>query len=227
MSSPIFPSFASSALWLGVPGLTWNVSKSILQDTSEQITKTGRRAAVINRARPLWRYRFEFNVLRDQLALARNAAKSAPYAEFQSVMSFALGRYGRGLPFFITDPTDCKVTAQTIKAATTAGMTDVEMVRSVGNGGFVEPVGGINVIDPIVVRIDGTPTTAYTANLPYDGWVRFTGAAATTLATGSHAITADFFYYQKVVFEKDTLDFHTSLLDRWDARQVDMRTTWP
>lgn len=229
MSTPSFPSMGS-APWLGFPGVEWNVTKSAQWGTGEQSTRTGRRAAIVYQARPIWHFKFTFAVIRDQsdaAHLARNVARTAPYSEFQTLVSFCLGRYGKGLPFFITDPFDNLVTAQTIMASTTAGTTDFQMVRSFGNGGFVEPVGGINTGAANVVRIDGTPTTAYTANLPYDGWIRFTGAAATTLATGSHVITADFSYYFKVAFEKDALDFHTSMIDRWEAKSVNMRSVWP
>lgn len=220
MATPILPVLSASAPWLGFPGLAWDVTKSPMFKTTVQPTQTGREARTVNWPTPKWRFHFVFNVLRDQKDVARNIAKSAPFNEFDTLLGFFLARYGEFDPFFITDPSDHKVANQTIMASTTAGVTDYQLVRTAGS--YTGPVGGMNVAVTSEIRINGTPTSAYTPNSPYDGWIRFDSAPS-----GGSAITGDYDYYFKVRFEKDQLDFRTELVDRWEARQVALLSVLP
>lgn len=231
MSTPLMPApsgvISPTPPWLGYVGVEWTVKKSPSMETTIQRARTGRESRTIYQSRPDWKFAFIFNVLRDNSALARNVAKSYPLNEFETLVSFFLGRSAQGLPFFFKDPTDYIITDQSINPATTAGQTDFQMVRSFGNGGYVEPVFGIDTTASCVVKIDGSTVTTYTKNVPYDGWIRFTGAAATTLASGSHAITASYTYLFKARFEKNILDFTTTNLDLWEARTVGLVSVWP
>jgi hypothetical protein len=217
MPTAAMPVLSASDPWLGFPGLAWDVTKEAKFETAYKRTMSGRDVAVARWAEPHFAFRFVFSVIRDQMDLARNVAKSAPYNEFDTLLGFFLQQYGQGVPFFITDPSDKTVTNQTIYASTPAAVTDFQMVRTLG--GVTFPVGGVNTGASITVNIDGTPTTAYTANTPYDGWIRFNSAPG-----AGHAITASFSYYYKVRFAKDALAFHTSYLDLWEAREVQMET---
>jgi uncharacterized protein (TIGR02217 family) len=219
MATNVMPRLSASAVWTGFPITAWDVTKSVMHKTTALESMTGREVRAVRWAYPHYQFKFVVNALRDQRSAMRNAAKTAPYNEFETLWAFAMQQYGMGLPFFFRDASDYRVSAQTIYASTPASVTDFQMVRTMN--GRTEPVGGIDTGSTITVRIDGTPTTAYTANTPHDGWIRFTSAPGS-----GHAITADFSYYYKVRFLKDQLDLHTMLEDRWEAKVLEFRTVW-
>jgi hypothetical protein len=218
--TPALPILKAAYPWLGFPGLAWSVQRSIITKTTIQTTMTGRTVRLARYPIPLFGYRLEFTLLRDRYAIARTQAKSAPYNEFETLFAFFQARLGQYEPFFIVDPTDSVAVNQLIMASTAASVTDYQLVRTVN--GYTAPVGGMHETATAVVRVNGTPTTAYSKNVPFDGWIRFDAAP-----TAASEITADFTYYQKVTFGRDQLDFLTPLVNRWEAKRVELDTVLP
>lgn len=223
MSTPIFPQAISTSHPWG-RGLAWNIEKTPVESTTVQTTVTGRRAAIANYASPLWHWKCQFTVLRDIMALGVNVSRGTAgtkYTGYQEVLAFLLARRGKHEPFFWTDPTDGTVTTQTIYTTTPAGVTDYQMVRTVGSGSytFTEPVRGINATATHTIYVNASPVSAVTLNNPRDGWIHFT-TAPTTGAT----ITADFSYYHLVALSKDGTTFRTFAKDFWEVVDFELDT---
>ena len=225
MSTPVFPQAVTNTRPWG-RGLLWDVEKTPMFSTAEQVTVTGRRAAIANYATPLWHWKLKFSLLRDRMDLDRNSAKSGRYTAFQEIVGFLLARRGKYDPFFWHDPTDCHVTNQTISASAPASTTDYQVVRTFGNGAgltFTEPVGGIDPGGTLTITDGGSPRSDFTINTPYDGWIRFASAPTT-----GHAIVATALdYVFKVVVAKDGTAWPTFAKDYWENLDLELDQVRP
>ena len=220
MSTAVFPVLTTKP-WPFV-GIAWDVTKTAAFKTDVQTTDSGREARTARWVRPKWSFTLNWNVLRDQMDLARNAAKTGRKQELEKIVNFFLARRGQYEPFFFRDPTDKRTEAQTIHPSAPAGVTDFQLVRPFGASGFVEPIGGLLTGDgtqPVVIRLNGTPTILYTANTPSDGWIRFDTAPGAGVV-----ITGDYSYYFKLRFKKDEAGFHTFAKDFWELQKVELQS---
>lgn len=220
----VFPLPSATHFW-GWRGIAWDVMKRPTFNTVAMRTVTGRRAATAAYPTPLTKYTLKWNFLRDNFAVARNAARTFPATEAETLMAFFVEMQGAATPFFWSDPTDNRVTAQVIAASTPEVGEDLanpdsrnyQLVRSLG--GITSPVGGLDSAMSLpVINDDGTPVT-FVANSPRDGWIRLDAAPA----EGS-VLTGTFHYYQRVVFAEDTADFRTFAANFWELRQLELET---
>lgn len=218
MATPIFPSVFAGAPWMGFPGVDWGMKKSPYWKTGISAAVSGREARTIYWAAPIYHFQLMWEFVRDSgYDLPRNATRVYPQNEYQTLLGWYNQRKGMGEPFFITDPTDSVVGPtiyQTLVASAEAGKQDIQLVRTLG--GSTEPVGGLDVTSTPIFKVNGTSIGgAYTANSPYDGWIKLT-----TPLNATDVVTGTFRYYFKVRFGKDNLDFSQFWRDFWEAKEI-------
>lgn len=201
-----------------LPGLGWSVVRRARFGTKTQTADNRRETRIPAWTYPEWRWTLTWNVLRDDRNIPANQTPTAPYHELKTIEGFFLQRRGSYEAFWFDDPTDRLIDGtsdgvrQTIIASSPAGVTDYRVVRA--RGGFVEPVGAINAMtlyDDGVVVAGGN----YQINVPYDGWIRFSGAPG----AGSVLKWAGTFYH-KVRFFEDAVDFDQFMYDLYQLRTV-------
>lgn len=226
MATLVFPNVLTSAPWMGFPGVTWGMKKQPTWKTTVSTAISGREARTIYWSSPLYHWALSWEFLRDSgYDFARNATRTYPLNEYQTLLAFFNQVKGAGLPFFITDPTDCVIATtayQTLVASAAGGEQDIQLVRTLN--GQTEPVGGLDVATAApTFRVNGSSIgAAWTGNTPFDGWIHLT----TPLTTGQ-TLDGAFHYYWKVRFEKDQLVFSQMWRDFWEAREVNFQQVRP
>lgn len=215
MATAVLPPFTSSLGWSVLKSAEWN--SRVSRPTS------GKRRAATFQSYPLWKFLLTYSVLHDDPAVRSNVAPSTPNGELRDLMNFYNLRRGEWEPFFLTDPTDFRVTAQTF--GTGDGTTkDFPLLRALSGSlsGFTEPVGGVagtpGVGDPdIMVNGVAQGGGSYTLNTPYDGWVHFNSAPG----NGS-ALSWNGRFYFRVAFAQARAEFENMMYGKWQVRQFAM-----
>jgi uncharacterized protein (TIGR02217 family) len=176
MSDSVFPD---------LPGIKWSKVKTPVFNTRIQRATSGKEARAGLYVYPLWRYEWEYEVLRDDTI----------NNELTQIIGFYLSRYGGLQSFLIKDDSDYTVTAQAI--ATGDALTkDFQLVRTYG--GFAEPITDIKASPAPLVYLGGTlQTTGYSIDTTDSGIITFTNAPGNNVV-----ITATFSYYKRVRFEE-------------------------
>ena len=146
---------------------------------------------------PLWQWELVYDFLRADANV-----------EWQTLVGFFNGQLGGAYLFAFNDPDDNTVTNQAFGVGD--GVTTFfQLVRSLG--GFTEPVSLQNVITNI--KINGTPTAAYTINTT--GGVTFTSAPA-----AAASLTWTGTYYWPCRFDIDQADFSKLLYQFWELQKI-------
>jgi uncharacterized protein (TIGR02217 family) len=177
MSNEVFPVLS---------GLSFGTERKYAFETEVQKNVSGREVRQAMRAYPIrsWLLRYEF--------LRQNLSRT----EFSTLLGFFLRHKGRFDTFLFEDIADKTVTDAPIGTGN-GSRTAWQLVRPLG--GFAEPIYSPNTMTQ--VKVNGTPTTAYTVNAA-TGVITFTSAPANT-----HAILASFTYYWRVRFDDDVANF--------------------
>jgi uncharacterized protein (TIGR02217 family) len=207
-----------AAVFPTLPGLGWSVHKRPFFATRVQTSASGQERRAAFWTYPIYRFDLTWNVLRDDRSVRSNVAPTAPADELRNLCAFFLARRGSFEPFWFTDPTDYRVTTQTI-ATGDAVTTDFPMIRTLAGSAssFAEPVGAINATG-FTVTVGGSGASP-TLNSPQDGWLHFASppaAFAPIVVTGS--------FYFRVRFEADEADFENFMLDLWALQKLTLRS---
>lgn len=193
----------SNAIYPTLPGLTPKVSRTAVWESTIKGTASGREYAGAIMTSPRYRYRLEYEFLRDAVA----------FGELATLVGFFNARRGRVDSFLFTDPTDNAVAEQSF--GTGDGSTTLfQLVRTYG--GNVEPV-----YDPVItsILVNGV-AVGYTQN--NTGGITFNtapAAAATITWTGS--------FYWRCRFTDDTLTAEQFMAELWSAKAVSFITRRP
>ena len=115
-----------------LPGLTWSIGKQPEFSTLVKTAVNGAETRITHWAFPRWRYKLNYDLLRDQ--------PNSPISDLKSLMGFFLARHGQAEPFLLHDRDDCLAVRQSLGLGD--GVTTLfPAVRSLG--GFIEPVGAV------------------------------------------------------------------------------------
>ncbi len=184
MSNAVLPSF---------PGLSWGRARAVRWSTTVKRAASGREYRGANWSYPLYEYRLDFELLRQQ----------ADVAELEQLVGFINLRRGSFDTFLFLDPYDQTAALQTFGTAD-GTRTQWPLVRTFG--GYAEPVLGI-LAAPQVYVAGALQASGVTVSA--DGVVTFSTAPA---AGALLAWTGTF--YWRCRFLKDGAEF-TEFLSRW------------
>lgn len=192
MSNAVFPS---------LPGLTWDIVRKPIWDTTVRTSRSGREFRFANWSYPIWQYTLKYEFLRAKPALA----------ELQTLMGFFNARQGSFDTFLYEDPDDNAVTAQPLGLGD-GTKTQFQLVRSYG--GYTEPV-----FDPTTVTTVAVNGSSVSFSLGSDGVI--TTAAAP--ASGA-AVTWTGTYRWRCRFVQDQAEFTQFMRRLWSLRTLEFRT---
>lgn len=201
MSTDVFPI---------LKGMTYSVVKSPNWGTRMQRAVSGRELRIADYANPIWNFTLTYSVLHDA---TYGTTYVSPNTELRTLMNFVSVHRGAWDTFLFDDVSDDTVTGAPIGTGD-ATTTQFQLVRPLITGGFREAVTAPNAIS--AVKLDGTPTGAYTLNSG-TGIITFTSPPGAAVV-----ITADFTYYFRVRFVNDHQDFEEFLHNFWEVKQLKM-----
>ena len=187
------------------------------------VGKTGRVVSGYQQSYSAYEFDLRYEVLRDETQNIAAYANLSGYKELQTLQQFYLAAGGQYAEFYYDDPTDRSRTDQAI--GTGNGTTKVfGFFRTVtGASGAVttEPVGGVNIGQSVVIKINGTPLAqAGNWNITSD----FTTLTFTTAPAAAAAITSTFYYYYRCRWITDELGLEEFFYNRWQADSVRFRS---
>lgn len=188
----------STELFPTLPGLTWNVHKKPQFSTRVSAAVTGQEVRNAFYQFPKWFYELTYDYLPD---LPVNVGETS----LHTLMGFFLSRQGSFDTFLFLDPDDNATTDSQVIGLGDDVTLQFFMARTFG--GFSEPVGQINLDDPVIVHqtdpephtvpaVSGpyTVTVTHAANFLTDLGVTLAGTPLTKVsgapATGQYAVVA-------------------------------------
>ncbi len=184
--------------------------------------RSGREALNFQMPVPLWEFELVNEILRDQtqnITLDPYFSGFNEYSQLLGLFLAAAGQYGF---FFFEDITDNSRSLQPI--ATADGATTIfPFVRTMSYGtiAYTEPVGGVNITQPIVVTLNGTPVPSlgnWGVSHDQSSLVFLSPPAAGVL------IRSTFYYYYLCRFITDDQPFEEFLHNRWFAKPIRFRS---
>lgn len=187
----------STAIYPDLPGLSVEVSKTLLFSTLIQASATGRELRISQRTYPLVEHDLKYNFLRD----------SAAYPELKSLLGFYALRQGDADNFYYTDPEDYQATDTSIGTGNGSNR-DFQLLSAMG--AHTQPVFFPNVITSVTVN-----GTAQGYVLQSNGVVRMNsapGSGALVRWTGT--------YYYRSRFVDSKLSVEKFLHQVWAGRSV-------
>lgn len=187
MSNDVFPS---------LPGIALERDHEVEFDNIVRRAASGKRYAMGKRLYPVRRWMLRYNFLRER----------AGRTELQQLQGFFERRHGNLDDFLFRDREVYQITTPQIFATGDGTTRRFRLVRS--RGGFLEPIG---YAPAATVRVNGTPTTAFT--LDNDGWLEFTTAPALNAVCDW---TTALFYF-RVAFVKPSMSFTQFVKDLYDT----------
>lgn len=218
MSNALFPR--------NIFGLSQNIPKSaqfpaIVQPGTD-LANTTRIALTLN---PVWRWIFTYNQLFDDLSNPNYV-----YSELRTLLGFCLARHGQVDDFLLEDLTDNFIGPALNPADGSPNLQAQLQVVNDGAGNYFSPVqrnvGGqffedITDLGPggITVYTNGALNVGYTLlgpGLAIPG-ASFSGLYLAWAAPPAEPVTAQFNFYFRVRFEKDTTAFEQFLQGLWAA----------
>lgn len=201
-----------NAVYPLLPGLLFPIGSSPKFNTRVTASITGAEVRTPLQLYPLYTLKLAYEFLRD---LPSADIPASPADELKKLLGFFLARQGMCDSFLFMHPSDYMTTGAVI--ALGDGTTkDFQLTRTYGvfsGAEFVEPVQNVNIITN--VKVDGTPTTAYT--ISGSGLISFTSAPA-----AGKAITWSGSYYYRCRFDVDELDLDQFMQNLWEAKTVPM-----
>ncbi len=204
--TPVFP-----ALRPGFPVKVRPTFSSIAATTVSGIEITA-----VRQVFPLWEFELTFEVLSDQTQNIAPDAGRLGYTELQQICGLFLACRGRYGQFYFTFPEDSLRTSALVGIGD--GVTDIFTVfRTIGTGGFNEPVGGINEL--LAVYINGIEQSGGSYNFSENkiGFAVVPPAGVT--------ITADYTFFYLCRFMEDIIDYEQFFRNMWTLKSCKFRST--
>lgn len=188
----------SNATFPTLLGLSYPVEKTPMWSTKIQTSVSGKETRLGFWSYPRWQYSIGFDVLR-----------SDSHAELQTLIGFFNARMGSYDDWLFLDPDDYIATDQVF--ATGDGTTTAfQLARTWG--GWTEPVRA--VLSMASVKVNGTPTGAYTVNTS-TGVITFSSAPASgaTLSWSGQ-------FYWRCRFLDDQITASKFMKDLWETQTL-------
>lgn len=197
----------------------FSVKKTPTFDSLVAQTVSGREVSSPRQAYPLWEFDLVYEVLRDPTQNQVPYGQYADFTEFQQILDFFVANSGQYARFFYNDLSDNSRLGQFVGIADGVTAT-YRFTRTWGSGdlSFVEPIGGINLIQPLTVYLNGTPTTNYSIDS------KGQNITFGTAPTSGVDITADFFFYYFCRFLTDVMDFEQFYANLWMMKSFKFRS---
>lgn len=194
MGNAVFPS---------LPGKTPQVMRRPMFQTRVQRAVSGRELRASFQQHPIYQFSLSYEVLLDGQA----------GDDFKVLTGFFLARQGSFDSFLFVDPADSAVTDMPFGVGN-GGATQFQLTRSFGGGGFTvaEPVQNVNAITAI--KLNNTPTAAYSINST--GLVTFNSPPGNGVV-----LTWSGSFYYRCRFLADQADFNTFLQDLWELKKLE------
>lgn len=193
MSNEVFPS---------LPGLTWPQSKTPVFNTQVQTSDALRNWRVGRALYPQYKRRLVYSYLSQ--------------SDYETMAAFFKKRRGRLDSFLFEDRDDYLVATPQVLGTGDGVQRSFQLLRALG--GFVEPVGPVKGTP--VIRVNGTPTLAYTI----DDWGLLTLDVA---APAGHVVDWTGQYYWRYCFSRDESEFSETMRQFWELRSLDIETDKP
>lgn len=192
----------SNEVYPALPGLSFGTERRYAFRTEVQESVAGAEVRQSLRAYPVrsWSLRYEF--------IRQNLSRT----EWSQLAGFFMRHKGRFDDFLFDDIADNTATNESLGTGTGA-KTQFQLLRRID--GFIEPIYSPNAIAQ--VRVNGTPTAAYTLNAA-TGVITFSSAPA-----NGHPVAADFTYYWRVRFEDDTLSLREFVRKFFEAQRIGLK----
>jgi uncharacterized protein (TIGR02217 family) len=192
MSQAVFPS---------LPGLAWDIERSVIVNTIRHKAISGREIAMRYQAYPLYRFQVNYEVLRDVAATP----------DYDTLAGFVSQMWSTYDTFLYTDFSDNSVTDSNFGTGD-GTTTKFQLTRTFGAGGFTvkEPVQNVNVLTNIKKNsVVQTNPTNYTIDA--NGLVTFAVAPAAALP-----LTWTGTYYYRCRLESDEVDVNNMGAGMWN-----------
>ena len=203
------------------PNFSYSVHKRPTFATIVQTAVSGREVSSAQQAYPLWEFELTYEGLREQTQNQQIDSYMAPHVELEAIAGLFLivnGQYGR---FYFDDWTDDSRKGQQI--GTGDGTTTLfRVVRTFGFGqaAFTEPVGGVNISQPLAVYLNGVVVPSANYSITSDNLnVQFNTAPAS-----GAVITMDFFFYYFCRFIEDVQDYEQFMHNLWTIKAIKFRS---
>lgn len=208
--TPVFPTLRP-----GFPVHVRPTYSSIVQTSVSGVEQISAKQAY-----PLWEFEIMFELLADE---TQNIIKDASHfavgkKELQEIAGLFLvcrGQYGR---FFYKNPRDFRRLNQHI--ATGDGVRTVFRLMRTWSTWFIEPVGGIDMLDPINVYLDGVLQGPGVASIDAD-LINVVFTDPVPLGT---IVTMDYSFYYFCRFIEDIQDFEQFFHHMWALQSCKFRS---
>lgn len=187
----------SSAVYPSLPGLSVEVSRTLIYSTLIQTSATGKELRVSQRTYPIVEHSLKYNFLRDTTA----------YPELKTLVGFYKARQGDADNFYYTDPEDYQATDVLIGTGNGSNR-DFQLLAVTGT--HTEPIFNPNAI------------TSVTVNGSAQGYVlQSNGVVRMNSAPGSGALVRwNGTYYYRARFLDPKLSVDKFLYQVWAGRAV-------
>lgn len=187
-----------------LPGRTWNTTMRPIFNTKVMTSVSMNEFRASFTATPIYQMKLSYDVLRD------GTQAGQAYDEWRPLIGFFMARRGRFDSFLYEHPNDYEAVAQEFGEGD--GITaNFNLARTLG--GFTERVANVNELGE--VRVDGSPTTAFT--------ISATGTLTFDTPPDDGAVLDwDGTYYYRCRFVNDEQEFNQFMSQLWDARSVEM-----
>jgi uncharacterized protein (TIGR02217 family) len=217
---------------LPVTGQEWSVTKAPRFATRVQKGVSGRELRQADQPLPIWDFKISFDLLRDQNDIRASGGPGVGHNDLRALMGFFLSQQGSFQTFLFDDPTDNKVTLQSLGAGDGA-TTGFRFLRSLG--GFDEPTTAVPLYGdfskPVpLIYINGvlkTFSTDYTFGGLLDDTRIGSGVNFASAPGNGLPITATYSYFFPCRFSDDTAEFENMMFQLWQQKQLKFQSILP
>ena len=219
---PVFPA---------LPPQGFPVTKRPVFTGWEHRSIAGQQWQTARQAYPNWEFELQYaddSWLREQTQNVEVYAPNSPRVEFEALSQLFLRCFGNYGEFWYDDPEDDSRFGQAIAIADGVAFS-YRVVRTwglVGSLARVEPVGGVNLSQPVNVYLDGgSPISSSLYTVTNDLHGSFLNL--TTVPAAGVAITMDFNFYYRCRWLEDGQQYEQWAYNLWQLGKAKFRSVKP
>ena len=207
------------------------VVKRPLFTASEHKSVTGKMYQAARQVYPNWQFELQFgdeSWLREQTQNILPYAPNAPHTELQAISQLFLACYGSYGEFYFDDLEDDSRFGQFVGTGNGVLRT-FRVFRTWGTGALarIEPVGGVNLGQPINVYLNGILANPVTWGVNNDTSGTYLGFAAGSAPAAGVAITMDFSFYYRCHFTEDMQQYEQFMYNLHQLKSVKFQSVKP
>jgi uncharacterized protein (TIGR02217 family) len=199
----------SNAVLPMLRGFTYPVIKKPTFSTLTQESVSGIKKRIANWVYPRWQIEIPVEFMLDG---------QGGVQDLKTLAGFFLARQGSFDSFLFDDPDDDFIAGQQVGIGD--GATTVwQLLRAFG--GFIEPLYNIKALPAPVVYLNTVVQDPSTYNIGYTDSGLLTFAAP---PAAGFAVTADFGYYRRCIFQEDLSEFDKFMNQLWEHKGLKIET---